>query len=117
MIVVIFDMTILPGKREHFDEANAELTSIVREVDGFLSMDEFYTETSEKNDRVVINGFFADAAAVKQWRENPRHHELQRHLRDGILADYRLIVAPVEREYGLSNRAQAPQDFPEPAGR
>jgi heme-degrading monooxygenase HmoA len=47
---------------------------------------------------------------VKQWRNLASHRASQAKGRAGIFADYRLRVAAVVRDYGLNERAAAPED-------
>jgi heme-degrading monooxygenase HmoA len=54
--------------------------------------------------------FWRDEAAVKQWRNLPEHRQAQQAGRQRMFADYRLRIASVLRDYGLQDRAQAPQD-------
>jgi len=44
------------------------------------------------------------------WRTNSAHRPAQQAGRGGIFADYRLRVASVVRDYGMNERAQAPED-------
>ena len=48
-----------------------------------------------------------------KWRQHEEHHRAQWKGRSGVFADYRLRVAAVVRDYGMQDRAQAPQQFPE----
>ena len=45
-----------------------------------------------------------------KWRNHPGHRKTQARGRNGVFADYRLRVASVIRDYGLSERGQAPAD-------
>jgi heme-degrading monooxygenase HmoA len=54
--------------------------------------------------------YWRDEAAVEQWRNLGEHRQVQSAGRQHIFADYRLRVAAVLRDYGMSDRAQAPQD-------
>ena len=54
--------------------------------------------------------FFRDEEAVAAWRNIPQHRETQAKGRARIFDDYRLRIAGVIRDYGMKDRAQAPQD-------
>jgi heme-degrading monooxygenase HmoA len=54
--------------------------------------------------------FFRDEAAVKDWRNRPHHRATQARGRGGVFKDYRLRIAEVARDYGMSEREQAPAD-------
>jgi heme-degrading monooxygenase HmoA len=48
--------------------------------------------------------------AVRQWREYADHRAAQRAGRETVFQDYRLRVATVVRDYGMTDRSQAPVD-------
>ena len=54
--------------------------------------------------------FWRDEDAVRHWRNFEEHRRIQRVGRQTIFADYRLRVAQVMRDYGLHERAEAPDD-------
>jgi heme-degrading monooxygenase HmoA len=47
---------------------------------------------------------------VRAWRNRPHHRATQAAGRGGVFADYRLRVAGVLRDYGMAERAEAPDD-------
>jgi heme-degrading monooxygenase HmoA len=47
---------------------------------------------------------------VRAWRVSPLHRQFQAQGRAGIFDGYRLRVAAVIRDYGLDERAEAPDD-------
>src|SRR5437762_1420422 len=51
-----------------------------------------------------------DEEAVRQCRNIDAHRRIQATGRESIFADYRLRVAQVIRDYGMDDRAQAPED-------
>jgi len=53
---------------------------------------------------------FRDEAAVTAWRNTVAHRETQTQGRHALFNDYRLRIASVVRDYGLHDRAQAPED-------
>ena len=54
--------------------------------------------------------FWRDDEAVKAWRNTEEHRQAQKTGRDGIFAGYRLRIAHVVRDYGLTERDEAPAD-------
>jgi heme-degrading monooxygenase HmoA len=52
---------------------------------------------------------------VVRWRPHEEHRAAQRAGRGGIFRAYRLRVAAVVRDYGMDERAEAPQPPPETA--
>ncbi len=53
---------------------------------------------------------FRDEAAVLEWRRLESHRKAQSRGREGVFEDYRLRVADVLRDYGMTARDEAPQD-------
>ena len=47
---------------------------------------------------------------MRNWRNLESHRTIQAAGRDHIFSDYRLRVAEVIRDYGMKDRAAAPQD-------
>ena len=108
MIAVIFEFTPAPGRKQEYLEIAASLRPELDKIDGFLSIERFASLTSAG--KLLSLSFWRDEAAVKQWRQFERHRLAQSRGRDGIFSDYRLRVAEIVRDYGMSNREQAPAD-------
>ena len=53
--------------------------------------------------------FWQDEQAVIAWREQASHQSAQTKGRGSLFDDYRLRVAHVLRDYGMNDRAQAPE--------
>lgn len=47
---------------------------------------------------------------MRRWRNLEEHRRIQAAGRQSIFADYRLRVAMVMRDYGMNERAEAPED-------
>ncbi len=60
--------------------------------------------------KLLSLSFWRDEAAVAHWRQAEAHRATQQAGRAHIFDDYRLRVATVVRDYGLHDRAQAPED-------
>jgi heme-degrading monooxygenase HmoA len=108
MIAVIFEVEIAPGRKQDYLDIAAELRPLLEEVDGFLSIERFQSLTNPE--KVLSLSFFRDEKAVEDWRSLSKHRQAQGQGRTGIFADYRLRVAGVIRDYGTSDRDQAPED-------
>jgi heme-degrading monooxygenase HmoA len=107
MIAVIFEVEPATGQRERYLDIAAQLAPRLGEIDGFLSVERFQSLTAPN--KLLSLSFWRDEAAVQQWREFESHRDAQRAGRAGIFAGYRLRIASVVRDYGLHDRAQAPQ--------
>lgn len=108
MIAVIFEVEIAVGQRDAYLEIAAELRPLLEHMDGFLSIERFQSLSAPE--KLLSLSFWRDEAAVQRWREMAEHRAAQDQGRAGIFADYRLRVAGVIRDYGLTERAGAPAD-------
>ena len=71
-------------------------------------MERFASLTNEE--KLLSLSFWRDEEAVQRWRNLACHREAQARGRSGVFADYRLRIASVVRDYGMSDRDEAPQD-------
>lgn len=108
MIVVIFEVVPHPGKQDAYLDAAARLRPILEKMDGFISVERF--ESLTQPGKLLSLSFWRDDEAVRQWRNVEEHRRIQGAGRKSIFKDYRLRVAEVLRDYGLDERAQAPED-------
>lgn len=108
MMAVIFEVTPAPGQKDAYLGAAAALRPLLEQVDGFLSIERF--ESLSQPGKLLSLSFWRDEEAVAHWRQLEAHRSTQQAGRGGIFADYRLRVAAVVRDYGLHDRAQAPED-------
>ena len=108
MIAVIFEVWPAPGRKDDYLAIAASLRDELARIDGFLSVERFQSLTDP--DKLLSLSFWRDEDAVRQWRVQSRHRASQAKGRAGIFADYRLRVAGVLRDYGLTERAAAPDD-------
>lgn len=108
MIAVLFEVRPAEGKTQHYLDLAAALREELLALDGFLSIERF--ESLSEPGKLLSLSFFRDEDAVAQWRNAARHRATQSKGRSGVFSDYRLRVAHVLRDYGLTDRAQAPED-------
>lgn len=108
MIAVIFELTPAPGKTSEYFDLAAALRTQVEQCDGFISIERF--ESVSQPGKFVSLSFWRDETAVRAWRNLQTHRAAQARGRSDILADYRLRVATVTRDYGRNSRDQAPDD-------
>ena len=85
-----------------------KLVQHLAQVDGFIGVERF--QSLSNPDKLLSLSFFRDEAAVEAWRNLPHHRAAQAAGRSGVFIDYRLRVAQVIREYGLTQRDEAPSD-------
>jgi heme-degrading monooxygenase HmoA len=114
MIAVIFEVLPAPGKQDGYLDLAAKLRPVLEEVDGFISVERFESLTTPG--KILSLSFFRDEEAVKAWRNRAEHRATQSKGRAGIFADYRLRIASVIRDYGMTERTEAPADSREAHG-
>jgi heme-degrading monooxygenase HmoA len=108
MIAVIFEVEPAQGRRDAYLGIAAELKPLLEGIDGFISVERFQSLTDEN--KLLSLSFWRDEAAVRAWRNTEEHRQAQHAGRGGIFAGYRLRIAEVVRDYGLTEREQAPAD-------
>lgn len=115
MIAVIFEVWPHETQRDAYFDLAAELKPLLETLDGFISVERFESLTSPG--KFLSLSIWRDEASVKAWRETMEHRRAQGAGRASIFADYRLRVATVIRDYGLNEREQAPQVWPDASRR
>ena len=108
MIAVIFEVWPKPEHKQEYLDLAAELRPVLESIDGFISIERF--ESLTEKGKILSLSFFRDEAAVAAWRNVPQHRKSQSKGRAKIFENYRLRIAGVIRDYGMSDRAQAPKD-------
>jgi len=108
MIAVIFEVQPADGRRDAYLDIAARLTPTLEQMDGFISVERF--ESLTVKGKILSLSFWRDEAAVAGWRALAEHRKAQAAGRGGIFADYRLRVASVIRDYGMTARDEAPAD-------
>jgi heme-degrading monooxygenase HmoA len=108
MIAVIFEVMPASGRKQDYLELAASLRPQLEQIDGFISVERFASLSTEG--KILSLSFFRDEAAVQAWRKLEAHRSAQAAGRGGVFADYRLRVASVMRDYGMTDRDQAPAD-------
>lgn len=108
MIAVIFEVTPADDRRSAYLDLAAQLLAHLDKIDGFLSIERF--ESLKTPGKILSLSFWRDEAAIATWRNGPEHRAAQHAGRNGTFADYRLRIASVVRDYGMTERDEAPQD-------
>jgi len=109
MIAVMFEVTPADGRKDDYLAHAAALRGALEQMDGFISVERFQSLTDPG--KILSLSFWRDEAAVAAWRGQAEHRATQAAGRAGIFRDYRLRVAAVLRDYGMTERReQAPAD-------
>ncbi|KID55816.1 antibiotic biosynthesis monooxygenase [Pseudoalteromonas luteoviolacea] len=104
MIAVIFEVTLKPeGKKAYFDIA-AELKNLLVKQAGFISIERFVNVSD--SDRYVSLSFWDNKESVLAWRDQFEHKRAQALGKSELFVDFRLRVANVIRDYGMSNTTE-----------
>jgi heme-degrading monooxygenase HmoA len=106
MIAVIFEAQPHDGQQEAYLAIAAALRPELEKIDGFISIERF--QSLSEPGRILSLSWWRDEAAVARWRGVDQHRAAQRAGRERIFRDYRLRVAAVLRDYGMTDRAQVP---------
>jgi heme-degrading monooxygenase HmoA len=108
MIAVIFEVWPKAGHKQQYLDLAAALRPQLERIDGFISVERF--ESLYEPGKMLSLSFWRDEAAVQAWRNLEAHRAAQAKGRAEVFADYRLRIAGVIRDYGMSEREQAPAD-------
>ena len=101
------------GQQEYLDIA-AALRPRLEQIDGFVSIERF--QSLSEPGKVLSLSFWRDEAAIAAWRQLEEHRAAQAKGRGKLFRDYRLRIAAVIRDYGMTERAEAPKDSRERHG-
>jgi heme-degrading monooxygenase HmoA len=107
MQVVIFEVWPKEGRKGEYLDIAASLRPELEKIDGFISVERFASLTEEG--KLLSLSFWRDEESVVRWREHAEHQAAQNRGRHEVFSNYRLRVATVLRDYGLTERAEAPQ--------
>jgi heme-degrading monooxygenase HmoA len=108
MMAVIFEVQPAAGQVQAYLDTAAALRPLLEGVDGFVSIERF--QSLSDPGKLLSLSFWRDEAAIRAWRNLEAHRMAQAFGRQQAFAGYRLRVAEVARDYGMHDRAQAPED-------
>jgi heme-degrading monooxygenase HmoA len=108
MIAVIFEVWPKPERKQEYLDIAADLRHHLETIDGFISVERF--ESLSEPGKLLSLSFWRDEAAVRAWRNLDAHRAAQSRGRAEIFTDYRLRVAGILRDYGMTERTDVPDD-------
>jgi heme-degrading monooxygenase HmoA len=109
MIAIIFEVEPAEGRLDDYLDHAATLREELQRMPGFVSVERFRSLTNPA--KLLSLSLWEDEGAVARWRCHAGHRASQVAGRDGIFAGYRLRVAAVLRDYGMTERREeAPAD-------
>jgi heme-degrading monooxygenase HmoA len=106
MIAVIFE--VWPAQRQRYLDIAAKLRPLLDGIDGFISIERF--ESLSEEGKLLSLSFWRDEQAVAAWRSLEAHRAAQKEGREEVFRDYRLRIGAIVRDYGMTDRTQAPSD-------
>jgi heme-degrading monooxygenase HmoA len=108
MIAVIFEAVPAKEKWDEYLDIAAGLRPELTKIEGFISIERF--QSVSNRDKVLSLSFWQDESSIQQWRNLEVHRQAQAEGRKTIFENYRLRIATVNRDYGMTERDQAPAD-------
>jgi len=108
VIAVIFEVWPNEGRAHEYFDLAAALKADLEKIDGFISVERFESLTTKG--KYLSLSFWRDEEAVGSWRNLGEHRKAQTQGRESVFADYRIRVAHVVRDYGMTERRDAPSD-------
>ena len=108
MIIVAFEVWPASGRKDDYLGIAAALRGDLEQADGFISVERF--QSLSDPDKLLSLSCWRDEEAVRNWRNHVKHRESQAAGRAGIFSRYRLRIAAVMRDYGMTDRDAAPED-------
>ena len=108
MLAVIFEALPAKGKWDEYLDIAGTLKPSLSAIEGFISIERF--QSISDPEKVLSLSFWKDEESISQWRNLELHREAQKKGRDSVFKNYRLRVAMVIRDYGMDERADAPDD-------
>jgi len=97
MHVVFFEVTLKPGKKPAYLDIAAGLRDLLKDQDGFLSIERFQSLTDPE--KLLSLSFWRDEDAVTNWRNQEQHRVAQDAGNIDLFQDYRITVAQSLRSY------------------
>jgi heme-degrading monooxygenase HmoA len=114
MHAVIFEVWPKEEGRQEYLDIAAALRPRLEQIDGFIAIERF--QSLSDPGKVLSLSFWRDEAAIAEWRRVEAHRSAQAKGRSELFRDYRLRIAAIVRDYGMSERAEAPEDSRERHG-
>jgi heme-degrading monooxygenase HmoA len=103
MLLVVFRARAHMDVIEESAAIGEELKAIAQSMPGFVDYKEYAAEDGE----FVTIVMFEDAAALRAWREHPRHREAITLGYDRWMSSYDIAVCEVQRRYTRDERVKA----------
>lgn len=103
MVACIIEYSVRAGMEERLGEAFAALIPEIETIDGFISMDNFESQT-RLGVRLEIS-YWRDDRALQAWVDNAAHREKMIVGRKEIFSAYKILSVDVKRQIDWSRPA------------
>ncbi|WP_277041887.1 antibiotic biosynthesis monooxygenase family protein [Turicimonas muris] len=107
-VFVIFEVRLLPNKKDHYLELAEELKHLLNGAEGLVRTERFVSLKDE--DKLLSLNVWKSEKDVDRWRNTIAHRISQKEGRSELFESYRITVAHTVREYGDKEREEAPED-------
>ncbi len=104
MLVAIIEFRLRPGAEDLYADWAAKLHAGVHRIEGFISVERFESRT--RPGTWLSLSYWRDAEALAAWRRDPDHVKGMAAGKRDVFADYRIVIAAVERDYSFVRPAQ-----------
>lgn len=106
MIAVIAEIILNEGQMQEYLDFATNLKPMADKIEGFISNERFQSATEPG--KLLSLSFWKDEESIKQFRQIEMHRMAELKSRESIFKDFRIRIADVSRDYGLSDRKDAP---------
>jgi len=103
MIACIIEYGVRPGMKDKLREAFAALVPEIQRIDGFISMDNFQSQT--RPGAMLEISYWRDECALQSWIDNAAHRELMLLGRNEIFSWYKISSTEIKRQIDWTREA------------
>jgi heme-degrading monooxygenase HmoA len=103
MIACIIEYGVRPGMEDKLGEAFAALVPEIQRIDGFISMDNFQSQT--RPGAMLEISYWRDERALQSWIDNAAHRELMLRGRKEIFSWYKISSTEIKRQIDWTREA------------
>ena len=107
-VIVLFEVTIKPGKMDEYLSAAASLRDHLAKTPGFVRSERF--ESLANEGKLLSLSVWEDEESVTAWRNDAAHRACQAQGRESAFETYCITVMSPQRTYTMADREEAPRD-------
>jgi heme-degrading monooxygenase HmoA len=103
MIACIIEYAVTAGMEDRLGEAFAALIPEIQAIDGFISMDNFESQT--RAGVLLEVSYWRDEGALQSWIDNAAHREKMLLGRKEIFSWYKISSVEIKRQIDWTRKA------------